>query len=145
MRTDIIKILIVLGFSALFFLLLTQCETEFDDENVNCADCYEEKPEESDLIIYFSDNICDTVHFIVYRGYLEESMIEWEGWATESPFHLNYTPVDFLYTVKATYLRDSISIGVVDSDELKTYLIRGVCDEDCYVIRGGEFDVKLKE
>jgi hypothetical protein len=145
MKADIIKIASLLSISALLFLLLTRCETEpIDYENINCADCYEEEPGYSYLKITFSEDICDTVNITVYRGYVNESMIEWQGWATNSPFYLDYTPVNNFYSVKATYLTDTASIGVVDAEKLETHLIKGVCENNCYIITGGVYDVELK-
>ncbi|MEA1873680.1 MAG: hypothetical protein U9N51_04515 [Bacteroidota bacterium] len=145
MKADIVKIVSLLSISALLFLLLTRCETEsIDYENIDCNECYEEKPQYSYLKIIFSEDICDTVNITVFRGYVNESMIEWQGWATNSPFYFDYIPVNNFYSVKATYSKDAASIGVVDAEKLETHLIKGVCDNNCYIITGGEYDVELK-
>ncbi len=144
MKSDWLKIAILFCVSLLIFLTLTQCETEgIDYENINCADCYVVEPQLSYLIIHFSEELSDSVKFIVYRGY-EGDFVEWEGWAKESPFYLEETPVNNLYTVKATYQIDTASIGVVDSDKLETHYIKGICDENCYIIGGGEYDVQFE-
>ncbi|MGM0650636.1 MAG: hypothetical protein ACQES1_09045 [Bacteroidota bacterium] len=127
-------------------LSLTSCETDYVDyDNVDCDDCYVEKPQYSYLRIDFSENINDTVWFEVYRGYVDQSLLDWSGWATESPLFLYQSPVDNFYSVKATYFKDSASISVIDADELKTHLIKDYCDEDCYIIAGGKINVKLDE
>jgi len=145
MKADIIKIVSLLSISALLFLLLTQCETEqIDYENIDCNDCYEVEPQDSYLKIIFSEDICDTVDITVFRGYVNESMIEWEGWVTQSPFYLDFTPVNNFYSVKATYSTDTASINVMDAAKLETHLIKGVCENNCYIITGGVYDVELK-
>jgi hypothetical protein len=134
-----------LTFSTLVFLLLTRCETDpIDYENIDCNDCYEVEPTYSYLKIVFSENICDTVDITVYRGYMNESMIEWQGWATSSPLYLDATPLNNFYSVKATYSMDSTSIGVVDAEKLETHLIEGICENDCFIITGGVYDVEIK-
>jgi hypothetical protein len=146
MKKDILRIAGIFAFSVSVFLFLTTCDDEYVDyENINCDDCYVEKPQTSYLKITFSTDINDTVFFEIYRGYVDQSMLEWRGWSTESPLYLYQTPVDNLYSVKATYRKDSASISVIDADELKTQFIRNYCDEECYIITGGNYNVELKD
>ncbi|MEA3446982.1 MAG: hypothetical protein U9Q98_00820 [Bacteroidota bacterium] len=133
---------------ALLVLLLTGCDTydnDVDYENIDCDDCYVEKPQYSYLRIDFSDDINDTVWFEVFRGYVDNSELYLTGWATKTPLFLYQMPVDNFYAVKATYLKNSTSISVIDADELKTHFIKNYCDEDCYIISGGNFNVELNE
>ncbi|MFO7879043.1 MAG: hypothetical protein ACQES0_06230 [Bacteroidota bacterium] len=146
MKNDLRNIVLMICLSCGIFLFLTTCETDYVDyDNINCDECYVEKPGLSYLKINFSTNVNDTVWFEVYRGYVDDSMLEWKGWATESPLYLYQTPVDNLYSVKATYLKDGASISVIDADELETHLIKNYCDEDCYIITGGVYNVELEE
>lgn len=143
MKKDYLKLLVFACISTCLFVFFTQCDNDYvDPENVNCNDCYTEKPELSALIINFSETISDSVLITVFRGYVNESMLEWEGYVKSSPFFLYETPVDNYYSVKATYLKNGTSIQVVDADELKTQFVENVCDSDCFIVTGGEYNVK---
>ncbi|MDA3819988.1 MAG: hypothetical protein PF590_05985 [Candidatus Delongbacteria bacterium] len=143
------KHLYIITVFALLVLLLTGCETydnDVDYENIDCEeDCVVEKPQYSYLRIDFSEDINDTVWFEIFRGYVDNSELYLTGWATETPLFLYQMPVDNFYAVKATYWQDSTSIIVVDADELKTHFIKNYCDEDCYIITGGDFKVELDD
>jgi hypothetical protein len=146
MKRDSVKILIMLFSSVIIFLMLTRCEVDdIDYENIDCQYCYTEHPDLSYLEITFSEGICDSVDITVYRGYVDDGLIEWSGKVAKSPFKMYETPVTYLYSVKATYLKDSVSISVVDSDKMETHLIQGICDDDCFIITGGEYDVEFKK
>ena len=138
-----IKLLFI---SLIFIALSCDIDDSIDYDNVSCEDCYIEKPEKSYLEITFSDDINDSVFIEVFKGYVDDSPYEWRGWITESsPFNLYETPVDNFYSVKATYFKDSTSVSVIDADELETAFVKNYCDENCYIIRGGFYDVRLKD
>lgn len=140
------SLIIISSLIFVFFCFSCNYDGSIDYSNVSCEDCYIEKPEKSYLEITFSDDINDSVFIEVFKGYVDDSPYEWAGWITEtSPFNLYETPVDNFYSVKATYFKDSTSISVVDADELETAFIKNYCDENCYIIKGGFYDVRLKD
>lgn len=145
MKRDIRTLIILLLSSAAVFVLLSTCETDdFDMEEIDCADCFEEKPETSYLLIRYSQEVNDTVRVEIFRGYVDQSMMEWSGYAFESPLFLYSTPVDNYYSVKLTYTVDSSKISVIDAGVLETEYIRNYCENNCYIIKGREMDLRLK-
>lgn len=128
----------------IFTVACNDYDYSVDYENIDCSECYKEKPAYADLIITFSDDIQDTVLFTVYAGPVDESRIECEGWATASPLYLP-APTDQFYSVKAEYHCNGNCIYAIDAETLNTHFITNYCDEDCYIISDGEYDVRLKE
>jgi hypothetical protein len=121
------------------------CEEKFFSEGVDCAECYQEKPEEADLIIDLTIN--DTysyVPIVVYRNDFEDNDIEYIDTAYESPYYLPATPINKKYSVAAEYISGDNKIIAVDGSHLKVRHVLFACDEDCWIIEGGEMDVRLK-
>jgi len=48
------------------------------------------------------------------------------------------------YTVVAEYNDGNRKIFVQDGDKIKTKLVTDECEENCYMIKGGYYDVRLK-
>ncbi len=128
--------------SVLILSVLVGCSGSYQ---VDCDSCLEEKPQLSDLTIYFSESISDSVHLVIYRGYAGENMVEWDTYAKKSPYILPETPIDFLYSVRATYLVDSDTVVVVDADKLETKFVSEVCGEDCYILKGNVLHAEYKK
>jgi hypothetical protein len=113
--------------------------------DVDCDECYVEQPDSADLIVDITINEENPyVPLVFYKGDIEEGNIEWVDTAYTETLYL-YSPVDQYYSIKAFYKSGSQTIISVDGDKMKTTLVSDVCDYDCWVIRGGILDVRLKE
>jgi len=139
--------LIILSLIILYILTFS-CEE--GDLNVDCDDCYTSKPDSADLIVYLTFNaLNDSIPLIFYRGMVDKNQVEWTDTAAVQDYpdgeYYLYSPVDEYYSVKATYKRkNGNTVIAVDGDKLKTRNMTGVCDTDCWVIKGGILDVRLK-
>ncbi len=144
MKKNRIKISLILTLNVLMFFALVRC-SDTDFNQIDCNNCFEEEPQLGDLTVYFSENISDSVHLVIYRGYAGENMVEWDTYAKKSPYILPETPVGFLYSVRAIYLVGSDTIVVVDADKLETQFVSEVCSDDCYVFKGGVLHAEYKK
>lgn len=129
----------------LVVLAIFACERKFEFFELDCDDCYQDKPECGPLIIYFSFNEeNDSVNYIIYRGNFENRDIEYAGKATFTEEQID-VPVNEYYSVEALYLKDGDTIHVVDGDRFKLKKETSECDKTCYYFKDGMIDVRLKQ
>jgi hypothetical protein len=131
------KLIILLG-----LIKLISCQPE-DWAILDCAECFNYKPDSADLIIHLTiNNENDSIPLTFYRGKLENGIIDWQDTATTSEFRL-YSEVGQLYTVKATYKSGSKYIIAVDADKMTLRNADEECGYPCYIIKGGIFKLEL--
>jgi len=136
---------ILLALTFIVTILVFSCEETPFVFDVDCDECYIDKPDSANLIIDITINEENPfVPLVFYRGNIEDGIVEYRDTAREERRYL-YSPVDEEYSVKAFYKSDSQTIIAVDGDKLKTSRVSDVCDIDCWVIRGGVLDVRLKK
>lgn len=135
-----IVILIIIVFSSILFF---KCDNV--DFNFDCDECYQEEPLWGDIYVQLTINDeNDFVPLVIYRGSVEDNNIEYVDTAFEEEYYLD-VPLNKYYAVKAEYLEGSDTIYAIDGDEIKTKLNTDDCDQECYVIKGGNFDVRMKK
>ncbi|MFC2098949.1 hypothetical protein ACFLSP_04305 [Bacteroidota bacterium] len=130
--------LVLIGIS-----LAGACE-EYIGPEVNCDDCFYEKPDSADLVIHLTinDNHPE-VPIVLYRGNVEDKQVDWVDTARETPFYI-YSKVGQLYSVAAEYKVDGKKIIAIDGDGMKAKHVSDACDYSCWVVTGGYLKVELK-
>jgi hypothetical protein len=132
------------------FLVLTaiisaSCGEKIFTGDVNCDECYTDKPDHVYLEISATLNGENpVVPFVVYRGNIEDNQVEFADTLYESPYYL-YVKADKKYSVKATYKYADATLYAVDGTKPRILLASGVCDADCYVIKDVTLDVRIKK
>lgn len=120
------------------------CKREFFTFDVNCSNCDPIRPDSADLIVKISiDEENQAVPLIFYKGKVEEGIIEWIDTSYTDIFYL-YSRVDEYYSVKAKYKKGDSTIYAIDGSKLITKLVSDVCESDCWIVKGGILDVRLK-
>lgn len=133
-----------------FLLLAFSCEEPSFNLDVDCDECYTEKPDSSDLVVRLTFNdLNDSIPLVFYRGKIEDGTVEWVDTATVQKYpdgkYYLYSPVNEYYSVKAEYVSGKYGkVIAVDGDKMKTRHVTDVCDTDCYIVKGGKLDVRLK-
>ena len=123
----------------------TSCEPEDWMLQIDCADCYGYKPDSANLIINLTINSeNDSVPLTFYKGDYDDGVIDWQDTATTEEFYL-YSKMNSTYTVRATYRSGNKIIEAFDSDDMTIYNASGECGSDCYIVKGGIFDLQLEE
>ena len=113
--------------------------------NVNCDDCYSNKPDSAEIKMSFSINSENPiVPLVVYKGKVEDRKVEWIDTTNKETFYL-YVKIDQYYSVVATYKSGARTIYAVDGDKITTRYVTDACKEDCYIITHNELDVRLKD
>ena len=134
-KLHIISILILIFFS---------CEKEFHVQSTDCDYCYDYEPEYSELIISLSINDENPqVPVSVFEGDIEQDIFISIDTVDSTVF---YAPVvvNKEYSVMAEYKSGDKNIIVIDKDKISTRYVTDECDPDCWTVKGGYIDVRLK-
>lgn len=111
---------------------------------VNCAQCYVNEPDSFELEVNLTiEALGDSVYLEFFEGKVESGKPSWEGKVGTQLFY-HMVPVDEYYSVRATYIEDNKTIYAIDGDKMITSYVADACDTDCWIIKGGILNVKLK-
>ena len=128
----------------IFLFSVPSCDKELFNLNINCDECDPVRPDSAELVVRITiDDENPYVPLIFYKGRIEDGILEWVDTASSSTLYL-LSPVDEYYSVKASYRKDGKTIIAIDGDKLRTRLITDVCERDCWIIKGGILDLRLK-
>lgn len=115
-------------------------------EMLDCSECYAEEPFEAELNVKLTiNNLNPGVVLRVYSGKIEEEIliladtVSTGRWST-------ILPVNEYYTVTATYraIASTYMVTAIDGNLVRTRKVRSVCDQSCWVVRGNNFNVRLR-
>lgn len=138
-----------LFFPAVLFLFLTtailSCLDEINFHEIDCSECYRTRPENGELIIHVTINEENPeVPITIFRDRIEAGRVRLRDTAYEKTVYVE-VPLNHYYSVKADYKVGNDSVFSVDGDEFKTYRITDQCDTICWIIKGGKFNLRLKD
>ncbi len=112
---------------------------------VNCKECYSVEPDSADLIVYLTINSENPyVPLKIYRGDVEKKELDWVDTAFAKEYRL-YSAVNQQYSIEATYHNGSKQIIAIDGDKITANLVTDVCDDDCWILKGGILDARIKD
>jgi len=131
----------------ILLMVIVSCERQepVNLSNIDCSECYQDKPEWGPLNIKVTIN--DQNPFVplkVYIGNFEEGNLDWTDTAYSKDFWVDVKP-DQYYSVTAEYKDGDKIIFAVDGDKLKLQHTSDKCDEPCYYYSGGYIDVRLRD
>jgi hypothetical protein len=148
-ETEYNEMLFILRKLPCFILLIAfagflACEEKIDFIEVDCSECYRTKPDTGTLKIKITINKeNESVPIVVYRNEMEKEWIRLVDTVTYEEYYIDVA-INHYYSVKAEYKVDGKTIFAVDGDKIRTRKITAQCDSTCWVIRGGNINVKLK-
>jgi len=126
--------------------LTAACGDKVFTGDVDCNECYSDKPALVDLEIYVTIPGNDSgVPLVVYRGDIEDNQVEYVDTAYESTYYLGGIQVDKWYSVKAQYKKEGKILYAVDGTKPRTLRVTDACDAECYVIENTVLDVRIKK
>ena len=129
---------------AALFIIAFSCRKGSPTLEVNCADCLSSEPDSFELSVDLTINkIYDSVKLEFYRGNVESGKLCWKGEAFKSRFYL-LVPVNEYYSVKASYRQDGKTIIAIDGDRMVSRFVADACDGNCWIVKGGLLDVRMK-
>ena len=139
----IVKITAVLliGFVS---LTTNSCEEDIILFEVDCTECYTTRPEFATMTIELTINEENPqVPITIYLGEYEKQFVRVTDTAYSSVVSIDLPPARF-YTVRAEYNVGNKTIYALDGDEIELLKVTSQCDSTCWVIEGGEVNVRLK-
>jgi hypothetical protein len=127
-----------------FFIIAFSCDGGSSTVEVNCDACFVSEPDSFELEVQLTINsVYDSVYLQFYKGNAESGKLSWQGEVFTSTF-LHRVPVNDFYSVRAQYRTDSAVIIAIDGDKMVSRYVVGSCDTDCWIVKGGFLDVRLK-
>lgn len=111
---------------------------------INCDDCTQKEPLDTDLIVkldiaYFGA----FVQIDVYEGNLEDNVLYKTVNGSGTEFYIPVT-INKKYTLSATYFRDGNYYKVIDSTTPKVRYTSSRCSERCYFVYDKTVDLTMK-
>ena len=144
----IYKLPLILGFLVLGLL---SCGDEYLWSDVNCDECYTDKPKIGPVTVKVTINSENKrVPVLIFKGKYEESFRTDLSKAVvidtleEESFTYDLD-VNEYYSIAAVYSSNGERTIVVNGDELKIYKVSDTCDGVCWIFRGGKLDATLKK
>jgi hypothetical protein len=135
---------------ALVAILLPACDQKVFTGTVECADCYQEKPDEYFLYVYltFNDSI-NEIPLVLYDGDIENHDTVYADTARaedDYPYIFDVdVKVDREYSMSAEYRWGGKTLYTIDGTKLITKLVTESCDVDCYVVDNNAMDLEIKD
>ncbi len=124
-------------------LIVCACSEVFTF-NVDCSECSVDRPKKGEITVKLTVNDeYPRVPLTIYLGTIENDQYIITDTATTGVYTVEFG-VDQEYAVKAEYKKGDNIIYAVDGGEFNTKRISGYCDNTCFIITGGEYDVRLK-
>jgi hypothetical protein len=138
-------IILLVSLLTILVTSITSCNPEEWDP-VDCNECYTNKPSDAEVNVKLTiNNMNPSVIIDVYSGRLEEESlilkdtVRSETWST-------ILPVEEYYTITATYraATGNFNVTAIDGNFIRLRRVRASCDDPCWIVRGNNFNVKLK-
>jgi hypothetical protein len=132
-------------FLLIVLLFCGSCDEKIFTGNVDCNNCYLDKPEKGDVRV----NVTITYKYpaipvTIYYGDIDDNNVVVIDTVYSTPVYY-YLPVDRRYSVKAEYNFNGIKKYVVDGTNFKTLKVTDACDAYCYVFSNDKMDARLKK
>jgi hypothetical protein len=127
-------------------IMLYSCQEKVFTADVNCDECYTDKPDSVDLVIDLTFNEQNPeVEVFFYKGNIDKgTFLDSAFFDKEHPGYF-WVKSNEYYSAKAIYLssNEKDTIIVVDGTKQKIKKVTGQCDNDCWVIEGEKLNLKL--
>jgi hypothetical protein len=115
-------------------------------QTIDCSECYAVKPEFAEVNVKLSiSNLNPYVVINVYSGRFEEEILVLSD-TTRNETWSAFLAVDEYYSITATYKSQNnyFNVTAIDGGMVRSQRVRGTCDDPCWVVRGNNFNVRLK-
>lgn len=128
----------------LVFSLILSCEEKIFTADVDCNECYTEKPDSVDLILYWTKNTdFQEIPIILFKGPMDEGEFIDTFFLFGNPAYI-WVKAEEEYSVKAIYETGDRTVMVVDGTKQKIKRVSEYCDYDCWVIVDEELHIELR-
>jgi hypothetical protein len=140
-----IKSFVIRLFLLILPLTLITCDSLLF--NIDCTDCTSYEPSDAQVEIELTEKYTSNgVVVTIYRGKIDggRRVLQDTIFNVKTYFPPVELSTNSYYSVTAEYTIEDVLIAV-DGKELKTEYITDLCQENCYIIEGDKFDLRIKE
>lgn len=126
-------------------VVAVSCYDDFTFDEINCSECYRVRPENGEIIINVTiNNENPGVPVKIYRDKIETGRLRIKDTVKTNRVYFE-VPLNHYYSVIAKYSVGNDSVFAVDGERIETKKITDQCDTICWIIKGGKYDLRLKE
>lgn len=122
---------------------LSACKDKFNTSDVDCNECYVDKPDSALLIVNLTiNNQFEEIPILLYSGNIDNGTFI-------DTFYCFMDPAKILvksegeYSAKAIYSTDERTVYVVDGTKIKQKRVSDYCDETCWVTTNNVLYLRL--
>jgi hypothetical protein len=120
------------------------CSEKWLTFDVNCEECYTEKPDSVDIIIYWTKNDeFQEIPALLYKGTIGDGEFIDTFYLFGNPAYI-WVKAEEEYSIKAIYENNDRTVMAVDGTKQKIKRVSGYCEYDCWVIEDEKFQVELR-
>ncbi|MGD2035497.1 MAG: hypothetical protein PVF73_10605 [Bacteroidales bacterium] len=124
-------------------LLFVVCEEKVFTLDVDCNECYTEKPDSVDLIFHWTKNEdYPEIPVVLYKGTVENGEFIDTFFCFEDPAYV-WVKSNEEYSAKAIYESSERTVIVVDGTKQKLKHVSDACDDPCWIITNEELRLQL--
>jgi hypothetical protein len=130
-------------FSIVVFFLA--CDEKIFTSDVNCEECYSDKPDSIDLIIHITLNDqFSEIPVLLYQGDIDNGILIDTFFCFADPATI-IVEANNKYSARAIYQTDDRTVMVVDGTKGDRQLrkVSSQCDVPCWIIEDDELKLKL--
>ena len=125
-------------------IVILSCNEKLFTFDVDCEDCYTEKPDSVDLIIHWTKNDdFQEIPVLLYKGKIDVGEFIDTFFLFGNPAYI-WVKSQEEYSIKALYETDERTTLVVDGTNQKIKRVSGYCDNDCWVIEDEVLHIELR-
>jgi hypothetical protein len=127
---------------AVFLTFLISCQEKVFTGDVNCEECFVEKPDSVDLMLHLTINN-DTIPVLLFEGTIDKGQLI-DTFFCNSNISYIWVKAEREYAAKAIYKMAKKTIYVVDGKKQKLKRVSSTCDETCWLIEDIDMYLELK-
>jgi len=123
----------------LAIISLSACKDKFNTSDVDCNECFVDKPDSALLIIHLTKNSqFEEIPVLLYSGNIDNGTFIDTFYQSEIP-----VKSEGEYSAKAIYSTNERTVYVVDGTKIKQKRVSDYCEETCWVTTNNELYLRL--
>ena len=130
--------------SLVVLIFMLSCEEKVITADVDCNECYSEKPDSVDLILHWTKNTeFQEIPILLYKRTVDDGEFIDTFFLFGNPAYI-WVKAEEEYSVKAIYETSDRTVMAVDGTKQKLKRVTDLCDYECWVIVNEELQIELR-
>lgn len=138
-----LKYFLILLFLAII-ILIQACDEKIFTIDVDCNECYTEKPDSVDLIIHWTKNSeFNEIPALLFKGSADGGELIDTFYLFGNPAYI-WVKAGEEYSMQAIYENSSRTVMVIDGTKQKVKKVSDYCDTECWIVEDEQLQLKLR-